>query len=96
MNIKMSNILLFLGDYESKKISDNFFVKRFASRVLWNYHFSEGSKFRGVKPILLADFNNHYNDESKTAFINWSLEVSLTYLRGLEVSELEEEDMPVM
>ena len=25
-----------------------------------------------------------------------SLAVSLTYLRGLEVSELEEEDMPVM
>jgi hypothetical protein len=25
-----------------------------------------------------------------------SLVVSLTYLRGLEVSELEEEDMPVM
>jgi hypothetical protein len=25
-----------------------------------------------------------------------SLEVSLTYLRGLEVSELEESDMPVM
>ena len=25
-----------------------------------------------------------------------SLAVSLTYLRGLEISELEEEDMPVM
>ena len=25
-----------------------------------------------------------------------SLAVSLTYLRGLEVSELEEEDMPIM
>ena len=25
-----------------------------------------------------------------------SLAVSLTYLRGLEVSDLEEEDMPVM
>jgi len=25
-----------------------------------------------------------------------SLAVSLTYLRGLEVSELEEEDMPVL
>ena len=25
-----------------------------------------------------------------------SLDVSLTYLRGLEVSELEEEDMPIV
>jgi len=32
----------------------------------------------------------------KKAMGHSSLAVSLTYLRGLEVSELEEEDMPVM
>ena len=30
------------------------------------------------------------------AMVHSSLAVSLTYLRGLEVSELEESDMPVM
>ena len=32
----------------------------------------------------------------KEAMGHSSLAVSLTYLRGLEVSELEEEDMPVV
>ena len=39
---------------------------------------------------------NNYNDLSKLqkAMGHSSLAVSLTYLRGLEVSELEESDMP--
>ena len=41
---------------------------------------------------------NNYNDlvNYKRLWDHSSLAVSLTYLRGLEVSELEEEDMPVM
>jgi hypothetical protein len=46
---------------------------------------------------ISGQYNIHYFTSSVLSMISrlWDTQVSLTYLRGLEIAELAEEDMPI-
>ena len=47
---------------------------------------------------ISGQYNIHYSSSSVLSMISrlWDAQVSLTYLRGLEIAELKEEDMPMV